>query len=120
LVKNGFCARCWVQLTWYAGCDEVVAVTVNTFESGMVGMSDEQLAGVVQKNFGLSVGGTAFDSFGLKKPIFKGVCTTGHYNGEKLYRWETAKNLMHDNPNPAAFTRKDSTLGKKMGMRKIK
>lgn len=81
LVKNGFCARCWVQLVWYAGQDEVGHVSVDSFGSGMVGMTDGELVGVVRRNFGLGVGGLGgFDGFGLKKPIFKGVCTTGHYN----------------------------------------
>ena len=52
---------------------------MDSFGSGMVGMSDGELVGVVRRNFGLGFGGGG-DGFGLRKPIFKGVCTTGHYN----------------------------------------
>jgi hypothetical protein len=37
-----------------------------------------------------------------------------------LYRWEAVKNLLHDNPNPSVLARKESTVGKKLGIRKIK
>jgi S-adenosylmethionine synthetase len=51
LVHNGFCHRCEVSASFVSGGDTPINVRVNSFESGVNGLSDSALEEVVKGNF---------------------------------------------------------------------
>lgn len=118
LVKNGFCNRCHIQLSYFAGNDQPL-IYVDSFNSCLIpNMEDSELEKLIAKEFDLDAD-KLVNILDLKRPNFKKTAINGHFvkhEGQGYYPWERVKDLMHCNPNPP-ISKKD-TLKKNEGRRK--
>jgi S-adenosylmethionine synthetase len=84
LVANKLCKRCEVGLSYAIGVAEPIGIFVDTF--GTSELSEEELIGVIKKNFPLKPA-EIISHFDLKRPIYKKTATYGHFGNEE-YPWE--------------------------------
>jgi S-adenosylmethionine synthetase len=59
-----------------------------------LGYSDDDLQGIIARNFDLRPGVIIRD-FDLKKPIYKNTASGGHF-GRNEFSWEQVKDLSHE------------------------
>ena len=86
LVAAGLCDRCEVQLAYAIGVAEPVSVLVRGFGTSKV--SEEKLAELVRKNFGLTPS-KMIKELNLFRPIFRKTAAYGHMGrSEPEFTWE--------------------------------
>lgn len=86
VVASGLASKCEVQLAYAIGVAEPVSVHVNTFGTGQV--PDEQIAGLIRKQFSLTPKGI-IETLNLRRPIFRQTASGGHFGRtEPEITWE--------------------------------
>ncbi|XP_039277153.1 S-adenosylmethionine synthase isoform X2 [Nilaparvata lugens] len=90
LVKNGYCKRCLVQVSYAIGVAEPISITL--FDYGTSTKSQKELLAIVRKNFDLRPGMIVRD-LNLKNPIYQQTSTYGHF-GRDMFPWEQPKKLV--------------------------
>lgn len=90
IVAAGLAEKCEVQVAYAIGVAEPISIMVETFGTGK--MSEEQIEGLVRKNFDMRPAGI-IRTLDLKRPIYQQTAAYGHFGRnnpsftwEKLYR----------------------------------
>ncbi len=84
IVKAGLANECQIQLAYAIGIAKPVSVLVNTFGTGK--FDDQTLAEIVVKEFDLRPS-AIIEKLDLRKPIYSGTASYGHFGKEGL-SWE--------------------------------
>lgn len=94
LVAVGVADEVQVQLAYAIGVAEPVSISVNTFGTAKVELTDVEIAEVVSELFDLRPAAIV-DRFGLKNPIYLPTASYGHFgrkpyteNGIEFFGWE--------------------------------
>ncbi|MGC9338064.1 MAG: methionine adenosyltransferase [Candidatus Cloacimonadia bacterium] len=86
IVAAKLARECEVQLSYAIGVAEPIAVTVDTFNTGI--LSDEELAKMIREVFPLRPG-EIIEYLDLKRPIYRHTAAYGHFGrNEKDFTWE--------------------------------
>ncbi|CAB3990993.1 S-adenosylmethionine synthase-like [Paramuricea clavata] len=91
LVAAKLCKRCLIQVSYAIGVAEPLSITVFSYGSGK--KTDEELLGIVKKNFDFRPGIVVRD-LKLKRPIFEKTCIYGHFKPGEDFTWENPKKLV--------------------------
>jgi len=96
LVANGFCKRAMVQVAYSIGIPQPLSIHVDSYNTVVEGYTDEDLQGIVYRNFDLRPG-MIIKNFELKRPIFKITASGGHFGRrEPEFTWEAINDLSHE------------------------
>lgn len=94
LVAEGVTDEIQVQLAYAIGVAEPVSISVNTFGTAKVELTDAEIAEVISELFDLRPA-TIVERFGLKNPIYLPTASYGHFgrkpyteNGIEFFGWE--------------------------------
>lgn len=94
LVATGVADEVQVQLAYAIGVAEPVSISVNTFGTARVELTDAEIAEVVSELFDLRPAAIV-ERFGLKNPIYLPTASYGHFgrkpyieNGVEFFGWE--------------------------------
>ncbi len=87
LVAAGFADKCEIQLAYVIGKAEPTSINVETFGTGKI--SEEQMAGIVRKEFPLRPE-EIISHLGLKQPIYADTAAYGHF-GRQGFPWESTE-----------------------------
>lgn len=94
LVAAGVADEVQVQLAYAIGVAEPVSISVNTFDTAKVALSDAEIAEVISKLFDLRPAAIV-ERFGLKNPIYLPTASYGHFgrqpytkDGMEFFAWE--------------------------------
>lgn len=94
LVAAGVADEVQVQLAYAIGVAEPVSISVNTFGTAKVDLTDTEIAEVISELFDLRPA-TIVARFGLKNPIYLPTASYGHFgrksyteNGIEFFGWE--------------------------------
>lgn len=94
LVAAGVVNEVQVQLAYAIGVAEPVSISVNTFGTAKVELTDAEIAEVVSELFDLRPA-TVVERFGLKNPIYLPTASYGHFgrkpytvDGIEFFGWE--------------------------------
>ena len=86
IVAAKLARTCEVQLAYAIGVSKPISVSINTFGTGV--LHNEQILGLINTNFDLSVGGIIRD-LGLRRPIYKQTAAYGHFGRSDVdFPWE--------------------------------
>ncbi len=86
VVAAGLAQRCEVQLAYAIGVAEPVSVSVDTFGTNKI--SEEQISGLIRKNFEMKPG-RFVKTLNLLRPIFRKTAAYGHFGRElEEFSWE--------------------------------
>ena len=86
LVAAGLARRCELQLAYAIGVAHPLAVNVQTW--GTSGLSDADLAGLVERTFDLRPG-AIIETLDLRRPIYRQTAAYGHFGRDDLdLPWE--------------------------------
>lgn len=86
IVAAGLAERCEVQICYAIGVAEPLAISVNTFQTGIV--PDDKITEAVKKTFRLTPG-SIISMLQLRRPIYKKIAFGGHFGRtEPEYLWE--------------------------------
>jgi len=86
IVASGLADRCEVQLAYAIGVAEPVSINVNTFGTGH--LPEEDLVGLIEKNFDLRPAGIV-KMLDLKKPRYVKTAAHGHFGRKgEAFTWE--------------------------------
>ncbi len=86
VVAAGLAKQCEVQIAYAIGVARPVSFYVNTYGTGKI--SDERLAGILEKNFDMRPGAIMRD-LKLRRPIFRKTACYGHFGRKgKEFTWE--------------------------------
>ncbi len=84
LVAAGICDEVELQLAYAIGVVEPVSVFIDSFGTGVI--ADDEIAGLVKKQFDLTPGGI-IKNLGLRAPIYSQTAAYGHF-GKPQLPWE--------------------------------
>ena len=86
VVAAGLAKECLVQVAYAIGVAEPVSIFVNTYGTGKI--SDEKIAGMIQKEVDLTPAGI-IERLQLRRPVYKATAAYGHFgrNGNG-FTWE--------------------------------
>jgi S-adenosylmethionine synthetase len=84
IVASGAAKRCEIQIAYAIGISEPVSLMVETFGTGVVDNSIFEK--IVREVFDLTPNGI-IESLDLRRPIYKGTATYGHF-GRNSFSWE--------------------------------
>lgn len=94
LVAAGIADEVQVQLAYAIGVAEPVSISVNTFDTAKVALSDAEIAEVISELFDLRPAAIV-ERFGLKNPIYLPTAFYGHFgrqpyteDGMEFFGWE--------------------------------
>lgn len=94
LVAAGVADEVQVQLAYAIGVAEPVSISVNTFDTAKVALSDAEIAEVISELFDLRPAAIV-ERFGLKNPIYLPTASYGHFgrqpyteDGMEFFGWE--------------------------------
>lgn len=94
LVAAGIADEVQVQLAYAIGVAEPVSISVNTFDTAKVALSDAEIAEVISELFDLRPAAIV-ERFGLKNPIYLPTASYGHFgrqpytkDGMEFFGWE--------------------------------
>lgn len=94
LVAAGVVGEIQVQLAYAIGVVEPVSISVNTFDTAKVALSDAEIAEVISELFDLRPAAIV-ERFGLKNPIYLPTASYGHFGrqpytkyGMEFFGWE--------------------------------
>jgi S-adenosylmethionine synthetase len=91
IVGAGLADRCEIQVAYAIGVAHPLSINVETFGTGK--LSDEAIAGLIDKVFDLRPGAIIRD-LGLRAPIFRKTATYGHFGRDDLdLPWERLDRL---------------------------
>ena len=76
VVASGLADRCEIQLAYAIGVAKPVSIMVNTYGTGK--LSDEELAGIVDKHFDFRPA-VIIKNLDLRRPIYKKTAAYGHF-----------------------------------------
>ena len=86
VVATGLAQRCEVQLAYAIGVAEPVSVSVDTFGTNKI--SEEEISGLIRKNFEMKPG-RFVKTLDLLRPIFRKTAAYGHFGRElEEFSWE--------------------------------
>jgi S-adenosylmethionine synthetase len=86
IVKSGIADQCEIQIAYAIGLAEPVSVSIDTFGTERVDLSD--IYDVVKSNFDLRPA-SIIKTLDLKRPIFKKTVNYGHFGREdEDFTWE--------------------------------
>ena len=86
IVAAGLAEKCEVQVAYAIGVAEPVSVMVETFGTGK--MPEEQIEGLVRKNFDMRPAGI-IRTLDLKRPIYQQTAAYGHFGrNNPSFTWE--------------------------------
>ena len=86
IVAAGLAEKCEVQIAYAIGVAEPVSVMVETFGTGK--MPEEQIEGLVRKNFDMRPAGI-IRTLDLKRPIYQQTAAYGHFGrNNPSFTWE--------------------------------
>ena len=86
VVAAGLAQRCEVQLAYAIGVAEPVSVSVDTFGTNKI--SEEEISGLIRKNFEMKPG-RFVKTLNLLRPIFRKTAAYGHFGRElEEFSWE--------------------------------
>ena len=86
VVAAGLAQRCEVQLAYAIGVAEPVSVSVDTFGTNKI--SEEEISGLIRKNFEMKPG-RFVKTLDLLRPIFRKTAAYGHFGRElEEFSWE--------------------------------
>jgi len=86
VVAAGLAQRCEVQLAYAIGVAEPVSVSVDTFGTNKI--SEEEISGLIRKNFEMKPG-RFVKTLNLLRPIFRKTAAYGHFGRElDEFSWE--------------------------------
>ena len=86
IVAGGIASECAVQLAYAIGVAEPVGLYVDTNGTGQ--LDDEEIVGMVRKNFDLTPKGI-INKLKLRRPIFRKTAAYGHFGREEReFEWE--------------------------------
>jgi S-adenosylmethionine synthetase len=95
LVSNGFAKRVMVQIAYSIGLSKPLSVFVDSYNTVSEGYSDQDLIGIVSRNFDLRPG-AIIKELQLKRPIFKKTAHGCHFGRtDPDFTWEQVKDLSH-------------------------
>ena len=84
----GRTSQCEVQLSYAIGYPDPLNIWVNTNGRTAKGVTDEQLVGLIAKNFKLTPKGI-IETLNLRRPIYKETARNGHFGRElPNFTWE--------------------------------
>jgi S-adenosylmethionine synthetase len=90
IVASKLARKCEIQVSYAIGMSEPLSIFVETFGTGSI--SNEEIVGVVQKNFDLRPG-AIIEQLDLRRPIFRDTAKYGHFGREDMeFSWERIKN----------------------------
>ena len=93
LVASKLCRRVLVQIAYSIGIADPLSVFVDTFGTGVEGVTDQDLIDLVLKNFNLRPG-MIIKELQLKRPIFAKTASNGHFGrNDPDFTWENPKIL---------------------------
>ena len=96
LVANKFCKRVMVQIAYSIGLSKPLSIFVDTYGTVAEGYSDQDLIGIVARNFDLRPGAIIKD-LGLKRPIYRKTAHGCHFGrNDPDFTWEQVKDLSHE------------------------
>lgn len=96
LCANGFCKRCMVQVAYSIGIAQPLSIYVDSYSTVIEGFCDEDLQGVIYRNFDLRPGVIMRD-LKLREARFKKTASGGHFGrNEPEFHWEEIKDLSHE------------------------
>ena len=94
LVAAGVADEVQVQLAYAIGVADPVSISVNTFDTAKVALSDAEIAEVITELFDLRPAAIV-ERFGLKNPIYLPTASYGHFgrqpytkDGMEFFAWE--------------------------------
>lgn len=90
LVRQGYCRKCLLQLSYAIGEAAPTSVCINTY--GTSSFSDEDLMAIIERNFDFRVG-MMIEELNLRRPIYAGTVNYGHFGREGL-PWEAYKPII--------------------------
>lgn len=86
IVAAGLAEKCEVQVAYAIGVAEPISIMVETFGTGK--MSEEQIEGLVRKNFDMRPAGI-IRTLDLKRPIYQQTAAYGHFGrNNPSFTWE--------------------------------
>ena len=86
VVAAGLAQRCEVQLAYAIGVAEPVSVSVDTFGTNKI--SEDEISGLIRKNFEMKPG-RFVKTLNLLRPIFRKTAAYGHFGRElEEFSWE--------------------------------
>ncbi len=92
IVASKLARKCEIQVSYAIGMSEPLSIFVETFGTGSI--SNEEIVGVVQKNFDLRPG-AIIEQLDLRRPIFRDTAKYGHFGREDMeFSWERIKRLI--------------------------
>lgn len=96
LVANGFCKRAVVQVAYSIGIALPLSIHVDSYNTVVEGFTDEDLQGIIFRNFDLRPGVIMRD-LKLREARFKKTSSGGHFGREEPeFTWESIKDLSHE------------------------
>jgi S-adenosylmethionine synthetase len=96
LVANGFCRRALVQVSYAIGVAKPLSLFVDTYGSVAPGYADEDLVGILERNFDMRPGCIIRD-LKLKEPQYQKLAAYGHMGRTDISPvWEVVKDLSHE------------------------
>jgi S-adenosylmethionine synthetase len=88
IVAAGLAGQCEVQLSYAIGYPDPLNVWVSTFGTARHGLTDDQLADLIRRNFKLTPRGI-IETLNLRRPIYRETARHGHFGRElKTFSWE--------------------------------
>jgi S-adenosylmethionine synthetase len=96
LVSAGLCERCLVQVSYAIGVSAPLSVFVDTYGTGV--KPDDEILGIVNKNFDLRAGMLVLE-LDMLKPKYLKTAVYGHFGNaarahDPSFTWETPKKLI--------------------------
>lgn len=88
LVNSRLCHRALVQVSYITGSADPLSVNVDTFGTTKEGLTDEDVLGIIRKNFNFRLA-NIIEELQLKEPIYSKTSVFGHFGRcEPEFRWE--------------------------------
>jgi len=88
VVAAGLAGQCEVQLSYAIGYPEPINIWVSTGGTALHGLTDEQIAGLVRKNFRLTPR-DIIQTLDLRRPIYRETARHGHFGRDVTsFSWE--------------------------------
>jgi S-adenosylmethionine synthetase len=89
IVAAGLASQCEVQLSYAIGYPDPLNIWVNTQDTTVNGLTDEQLVRMIRKHFKLTPAGI-IETLNLRRPIYRQTARHGHFGRElPEFSWES-------------------------------
>lgn len=81
IVASGLAKKCTIQISYAIGISQPLSLYINTHQTAISGIQEEDLVGIIKKLVDLSPRGIR-NYLQLNKPIYKRTATYGHFGRE--------------------------------------